>query len=95
MREGVIMIPDPHKSPVLTIEEVAPLLGIGRSAAYEAARRGQLPTIRLGRRLLVPTMALLRQLGWVPVDENPGSPVEETAPDPQPAVNGPRRLRRP
>jgi excisionase family DNA binding protein len=47
----------------ITIEEAASLLGIGRTAAYEAARRGQLPTRRLGRRLLVPVPALLDWLG--------------------------------
>ena len=47
----------------ITVEEAASLLGIGRSAAYEAARRGQLPTRRLGRRLLVPVPALLEWLG--------------------------------
>ena len=49
--------------PTITIEEAASLLGIGRTAAYEAARRGQLPTRRLGRRLLVPVPALLDWLG--------------------------------
>jgi excisionase family DNA binding protein len=47
----------------ITVEEAAAILGIGRSAAYEAARRGQLPTRRLGRRLLVPVPALLAWLG--------------------------------
>jgi excisionase family DNA binding protein len=47
----------------ITVEEAASLLGIGRSAAYDAARRGQLPTRRLGRRLLVPVPALLDWLG--------------------------------
>ncbi|MDQ3462989.1 MAG: helix-turn-helix domain-containing protein [Actinomycetota bacterium] len=47
----------------ITVEEAAALLGIGRSAAYEAARRGQLPTRRVGRRLLVPLPALLEWLG--------------------------------
>ena len=48
---------------VLTIEEAAHLLKIGRSCAYEAARRGELPTIRMGRRLLVPRVALDKLLG--------------------------------
>ncbi len=47
----------------LTIEEAASLLGLGRSACYEAARRGEIPTRRLGRRVLVPVPALLRWLG--------------------------------
>ena len=46
----------------LTVEETASLLNLGRTAAYEAARRGQIPTRRLGRRLVVPVPALLRWL---------------------------------
>jgi len=37
-------------------------LGIGRNAAYEAARRGDIPTIRIGRLLRVPIVALERKL---------------------------------
>lgn len=50
----------------ISIEEAATLLGIGRTAAYEAANRGQLPTRRLGRRLLVPVPAFLDWLGASP-----------------------------
>jgi excisionase family DNA binding protein len=46
----------------ITIEQTARLLGLGRTAAYDAARRGELPTRRLGRRLLVPVPALLAWL---------------------------------
>jgi len=46
----------------LSIPEAGKALGIGRSAAYEAARTGQLPTIRIGKRLLVPIVALERLL---------------------------------
>jgi excisionase family DNA binding protein len=46
----------------ITIEQAAQLLGLGRTAAYEAARRGQFPTRRLGRRLVVPVPALLAWL---------------------------------
>jgi len=47
----------------LTVEEVAALLGLGRTAAYEAARRGEIPSRRLGRRVIVPVPALLDWLG--------------------------------
>jgi excisionase family DNA binding protein len=42
----------------------AELLGISRSAAYRAVARGEIPTIRIGRRLLVPTAKLYAMLGW-------------------------------
>ena len=38
------------------------LLGLSKNSTYEAARRGQIPTIRIGKRLLVPRKALLRML---------------------------------
>jgi excisionase family DNA binding protein len=46
----------------ITVEDAAQLLGIGRSAAYEAARRGDIPTLRIGRRVLVPVPRLLALL---------------------------------
>lgn len=50
------------KRQTLTIEEAAKLLGIGRSAAYNAAKSGEIPTITIGRRLVVPVPALERML---------------------------------
>jgi excisionase family DNA binding protein len=47
----------------LSITEAAAVLGIGRTLAYELARTGELPTLRLGRRLVVPRHALERMLG--------------------------------
>ena len=47
----------------VTVEDAGALLGLGRSGAYDAAQRGDLPTIRVGRRLLVPVPALLRMVG--------------------------------
>jgi excisionase family DNA binding protein len=46
----------------LSIPEAGKVLGIGRSAAYEAARTGQLPIIRIVQHMLVPIAALERML---------------------------------
>ncbi len=46
----------------LTVAEAARLLGIGRGLAYEAARRGDIPALRIGRRFVVPRVALERLL---------------------------------
>ena len=46
----------------LTIEQAAKVLGCGRSLAYEMARDGRLPTLKLGRKLVVPRVALDRML---------------------------------
>lgn len=42
----------------LSIEEAASLLGISRALAYDLVRRGELPRLRLGRRVVVPRKAL-------------------------------------
>ncbi|MCA9641375.1 MAG: helix-turn-helix domain-containing protein [Myxococcales bacterium] len=47
----------------ITVEQTAAVLGLGRTAAYEAARRGEFPTRKLGRRVVVPVPALLEWLG--------------------------------
>lgn len=46
----------------LTVEEAAEALGISRAFAYEAVARGEIPCIRIGRRILVPKVALERML---------------------------------
>ena len=55
--------------PTCSIDEAASLLGIGRSTAFAAARDGSLPTLRLSKRLLVPTAKLLAMLGVEPERE--------------------------
>jgi excisionase family DNA binding protein len=47
----------------VTVEEAGRELGISRNGAYEAVRRGEIPTIKIGRRLLVPRAWLDRTLG--------------------------------
>jgi excisionase family DNA binding protein len=44
---------------VLTVTEAARLLGVSRALAYELVRRGVIPSLRLGRRLVIPRRALL------------------------------------
>jgi excisionase family DNA binding protein len=46
----------------VSVEEAGRLLGISRGAAYARAGDGSLPTIRLGKRLLVPKSALDKML---------------------------------
>ena len=45
-----------------TVEECARLLGIGRQLAYDRVKTGEIPVIKVGRRLLVPRRALERLL---------------------------------
>jgi len=46
----------------MSIPEAAKALGIGRNQGYEAARSGEIPTIKIGRRILVPRAAFERLL---------------------------------
>jgi excisionase family DNA binding protein len=45
-----------------TLDKAATILGISRAVAYQAARRGEIPTIRFGKRIVVPRRALERML---------------------------------
>ena len=38
---------------LISVESAGKLLGIGRGLAYQLAREGKLPTVRLGRRTLI------------------------------------------
>jgi excisionase family DNA binding protein len=46
----------------ITLSEAAKRLGIGRNQAYMAAAKGEIPTIRIGRRWLVPRAPFERLL---------------------------------
>lgn len=51
-----------QESLTLTVKEVAAVLNISRGLAYKAVRDGTIPTIRIGRRILVSRRALDRLL---------------------------------
>ena len=53
---------DAKKRKTQSIRETAKILGIGVNQAYEAARRGEIPTIKIGKRILVPVAAFERML---------------------------------
>ena len=47
-------------------------MGVSKDTAYEAAARGELRVLHLGRRVLVPTAPVLESLGLEAVDEPKG-----------------------
>ena len=53
----------PIERQTLTVEQAGLILGIGRNTAYTLARNGELPTIRLGKKWLVPKAAIEKLLG--------------------------------
>ena len=55
-----------------TIPECARILGVSVGVCYEAARSGQIPIIRLGkRRMVVPRFALLKMLEGTGIQIDP------------------------
>jgi len=46
-----------------SVPQAGRLLGLGRNAAYAAAQRGDIPTLRIGRLLLVPKIPFHRMVG--------------------------------
>lgn len=54
---------DDDLPPILTVEQTAKVLGISRGLAFAAVRTGDIPSIRIGRRILVPRDRLRQTLG--------------------------------
>jgi excisionase family DNA binding protein len=52
-----------NKPETYSVPEAGRILGLGKNASYDAARRGELPALRFGRLLRVPRAALERLLG--------------------------------
>jgi excisionase family DNA binding protein len=50
-------------SRTVSVEEAARIIGISRALAYDAVARGEIPTLRIGRRVLVPRARLSAMLG--------------------------------
>ena len=51
-----------HEKLTYTIEEAGILLGIGRNSAYKGVKTGDIPSIRIGNRILIPKAALETKL---------------------------------
>jgi len=50
------------ESLVLTVSEAARLLRLSKTTTYDQIRQGSIPSIRMGKRILVPRAALMRML---------------------------------
>lgn len=62
MSDG-LTVSDLDDRAVISVPEAGELLDLSRSAAYRAANRGDIPVLRLGRRMIVPTARLREMLG--------------------------------
>jgi excisionase family DNA binding protein len=63
--------PDPLETPLLlSVPRAARLLGIGVTFAWELVHAGAIPSVRLGRRVLVPRTALEQAVGAKRAEES-------------------------
>jgi excisionase family DNA binding protein len=67
----------------LTVEEAAASLGISRASAYEAVRRGDIPAIRIGRRILSPGLRWSDSYRLLGRRANPNSALTRVFSDPR------------
>jgi hypothetical protein len=72
-RKGGAALPPPSERGTLafSVPQAGAMVGLSRNAAYEAAKRGEIPTIPFGSRRIVPRIPWLKKLGV----ENPESAV--------------------
>jgi excisionase family DNA binding protein len=67
-------IPPNDLPPILTVQEAAAFLRIGRTVAYEAIRTGAIPSVRIGKLIRVPREALLT---WIASQGQPDNPAPD------------------
>ena len=58
----ISVVPDVASQPTMEVGDVAKAIGLSRGAAYNAVQTGEIPSIRIGRRIVVPTAAVRRML---------------------------------
>ena len=68
---------------VLSVDQVADYLGLARNSAYAAVARGEIRSVRIGRRLIVPRSAIEQLIappaqGEVPPSASPAAPLAAT-----------------
>ena len=62
---------------VFSVQEISRLLGLSRASTYEAVRVGSIPSIKVGRRILIPKSALQELLDRHSVTGNTGDDIHD------------------
>lgn len=73
---------------VMTVDELARFLRVGRSALYEAVARGLVRSLRIGRRIRIPRNAVEELLGLDSTSLAPGPGPAPSSPSSDSASNG-------
>jgi hypothetical protein len=61
---------DSAPKPTMTVPEAGKkYFGLGKNGSYDAAKRGDIPTIKIGSRLFVPVIAIERMLSQTGLDK--------------------------
>ena len=61
-KRGVINMTNETESAILSVNQCAEYLKISRGSAYNACLTGEIPHIKIGRRILIPRVALQKLL---------------------------------
>ncbi|GAP57295.1 hypothetical protein AHiyo1_01190 [Arthrobacter sp. Hiyo1] len=59
-------VQDILSKPTATVEEAGRVLGIGRRQAYEGVRQKEIPSLRIGKRIVIPTRRLIAMIDGEP-----------------------------
>jgi excisionase family DNA binding protein len=57
------VLPDPVAEPTITVARAAAIIGVSRRHAYVAIEQGEIPSIRVGQRIVIPTARFLAKYG--------------------------------
>ncbi len=57
------MSKQPVNPALMSVDEAAKFLGVSRNTAYEAVKRGEIPTMRIGRLIKVLRRPLMKMAG--------------------------------
>ena len=84
---GVKTLPDPRERPWLTVAEVAQITGEGQKAIRAALEGDQLPVLRIGRYVRIPTASFYALIGLAP-NSSEAAPASGTATAPKLTLAG-------
>lgn len=60
--QGETVATDTAEKPTLTVEEASALASVGINQMYQAVREGTIPSLRIGRRILIPRKKFMAML---------------------------------